>query len=148
MSIKREHMKLETRKTLNDFSVQVRNLLLPLSLKVLRLRRERHNLSILAFSSAPHPSRATPTTRPRQLAKANRLIPRQDSTLLTFFKFPKSSVRFRFVTSFALASPRFSSRDIVTSLSDTSALPTRALTPVLMLHQTNPCAEPKGPQPN
>ena len=38
----------------HDFSVQVRNFLLPLSLKVLRHKEgERHNLSMLAFSSAP-----------------------------------------------------------------------------------------------
>ena len=48
---------------------------------------------------------------------------------------PKSSTRFRFVTSSALCNPRFSSRAIVTSLSDTSTLRTRAWTPVLMLHQ-------------
>ena len=34
------------------------------------------------------PSRAAPATRPRELAKANRFLPRQVSTLL-FLKIPK-----------------------------------------------------------
>ena len=54
MSIKIEHRNLEIRKT-HDFFVQVRNFLLPMSLKVFDIRRETHNLSILAFSSTPRP---------------------------------------------------------------------------------------------
>ena len=64
----------ESRNTKNtyDFSVQVRNFLLPLSLKVFRHKeRERHNLYILAFSSAPLPSRATPAQGLREQAKVN-----------------------------------------------------------------------------
>ena len=38
-------------------------------------------------------------------AKANRLLPRQNSTQLTFSKSPKSSACFRCVTSLALTSP-------------------------------------------
>ena len=99
-----EHMNLEIRKTRNDFSVRVQNFLWPLSLKV--LRREIHILSTLAFSSVPPPpSRVTPAQGLREQAKDNRLLPRQVSTLLTdFFKIPKSSARFRCVTSLALAS--------------------------------------------
>ena len=63
-------------KTRNDFFIQVRNFLLPLSLKVLQHKeRERHNLSMLAFSSASTPSRATPAQGLREQAKANRLRP-------------------------------------------------------------------------
>ena len=147
MSIKIEHRNLEIWKTCNDFSVQVRNLILPLSLKVLRHREgERGTIFLLWLFHSP-PSRVAPP-RTCELAKANRLLPRQVSTLLTFFKFPKSSTRFRCVTSFTLASPRFPSGAIVTSLSDMSALPACAWTPVLMLHLTKPCAELKGSQPN
>ena len=45
---------------------------------------------------------------------------------LTFSNLPKTSARFWCMTSFALPFPRFPSRAIVTSLSDTSALPARA----------------------
>ena len=49
-----EYRNLEIRKIRNNFSVQVGNVLLPLSLKVLRHKeREMHILFILAFSSAP-----------------------------------------------------------------------------------------------
>ena len=41
----------------------------------------------------------------RKQAKANRLLPRQVSTLVTFFKFPKSSPRFRCLMSPALCNP-------------------------------------------
>ena len=72
----------------------------------------------------------------------------QCSTHWLFQNFPKSSARFRCVTSFALASLRFPSRAIVTSLSDTSTLRARAWTPASMLHLSNPCTEPKCSQPN
>ena len=52
----------------------------------------------------------------------------QFSTHWLFQNLPKSSARFRCVMSFALASLRFPSRAIVTSLSDMSALRTRAST--------------------
>ena len=49
-----------------------------------------HILSILAFSSAPLPISCAPAQDPREQAKANRLLPRQDSTQLTdFFKIPQ-----------------------------------------------------------
>ena len=76
MFIKIGHSDIEARKTLNDFSVQVRNLLLPLSLKVPTKGRVIHILSMLAFSSDPH-----------HHAKTNRLPSRQVSSQLTdFFK--------------------------------------------------------------
>ena len=124
-----EHRNLETRKTHNDFSVQVRNFLVPLSLKVLR-HKEREAQSFYSgfFISPPPISCGTRHKGLCEQAKVERLLPRQVSTLQTFFKFPKSSARFRCVTSFALASPRFPSRAIVTSLSDTSALRVRVNT--------------------
>ena len=123
MSLKIQHRNLEIRKTRNDFSVQV---LLPLSLKVLR-HKERDTISLSWLFHLTHPpSRVTPAEGLCKQAKTNRLPPRQVSSQPTLFKFPKSSARFRCVTSFALASPRFPSWTIVTSLSDTSALPARA----------------------
>ena len=81
---------IETRKTLDDFFVQVRNLLLTLSLKVFRHKERGHNLSILAFSSAPTPN--TCGTRHkglREQAKTNRLVRCPVLNSLTFSKSPK-----------------------------------------------------------
>ena len=58
-----EHRSSETRKRCNDFLVQVRNLLLPLSLKVLRHKeRDTHSFSS-GFSIYAPPSRAAPVER-------------------------------------------------------------------------------------
>ena len=77
MSIKIEHRNLEIRKTRNDFSVQVRNFLLPLSLKVLR-HKEREAQSFYAgFCISPAPNTCgTRYKGLREQAKANRLLPR------------------------------------------------------------------------
>ena len=120
-----------------------------LSLKVSTYGREIHILSILAFSSAPPLTRVAPATKiSASKRKSTVLFGVQFSTNWLFQNLPKSSARFRCVTSFALASLRFPSRAIVTSLRDTSALHARAWTPVLKLHLSNPCTEPKGSQPN
>ena len=147
MSVKIEHRNLETRKTLDDFFVQVRNFLLPLSLKVLR---HKHNLSILAFSSAPHQHVWHPPQRSPRASENQPSSPEAGliSTNWLFQNLPKSSARFQCVTSFALASLRFPSRAIVTSLSDMSALRARVRTPALMLHLSNSCTEPRGSLPN
>ena len=115
-------------------------------------KRDTHSVYSV-FSSAPPPHTHTCGTRHkglREQAKTNRLPPRQVSSQLywLFQNLPKSLARFRCMTSFALSSPRFTSRAIVTFLSDTSAPPACAWTPVLMLHLSNPCTEPKGSQPN
>ena len=72
-----------------DSSVQVRSFLLPLSLKVFRHNeRERHSLSILAFSSAPPPHlvRHLPKASASK-RKSNLLVRYLVSTLRTdFFK--------------------------------------------------------------
>ena len=122
MSIKIEHRNLETRKTLDDFFVQVRNFLLPLSLKVLR-HKEREAQSFL-FWLLPPPTRVSPATKVSASKRKSTVSSRGRSqpTPLTFFKFPRSSAHFRCMTSFALASPRFLSQAIVTSLSYTYAL--------------------------
>ena len=79
-----EHKKFEIRKTPNVFSVQVRNFLLPLSLKVFR-HKEREAQSFYSgfFICPPPQSRAAPATRPRELAKVNRLVWCLVSTLLS-----------------------------------------------------------------
>ena len=127
-----EHGNLETRKTRNDFFVQVRNFLLPLSLKVLRHKEGEARSFYSGFFSCPPPhthTRVAPATNvSASKRKPMRLLPRQVSSQLVrclVSTFPKSSARFRCVTSFALASLCFPSRAIVTSLSDTSALRAR-----------------------
>ena len=85
----KEHRNLETRKTRNDL-IQVRNFLLPLSLKVLRHKERDMHSFYSGFFICPPPSRATPAQGLREQAKVNRLLPMQDSTQLTdFFKIPK-----------------------------------------------------------
>ena len=56
-----------------------------LSLKFFDIRRERHNLSILAFSSAPPSTCGIHHKVLREQTKTNRLPPRQVSSLLTDF---------------------------------------------------------------
>ena len=128
MPIKIEHRNLETRKTRNDFLVQVRKFLLPLSLKVLRHKEREAQSFYSGFFICPPPHLV------RHLPKAS--ASKRKSTLLVrcpvlnstnFLQIlPKSSALFRCVTSPALRNPRFSSRAIVTSLSDTSAPCARA----------------------
>ena len=143
MSIKIEHRNLEIRKTRNDFFVQVRNILLPLSLKVFR-----HNLTILAFSSVPHNTCVTRHKASRASeSQPSRSVSSLNSTNWLFQNLPKSSARFRCVTSFALASLRFPT-GLLWHLRVTRSLCARAWTPVLMLHLSNPCTEPKGSQLN
>ena len=95
MSTKIEHRNLETRKTRNDFSVQVRNLLLPLSLKVLRHKEREAQSFYSGLFICPHPN--TCGTRHkglREQAKTNRLLPRQGSSQLTdFFKISQNPLR-------------------------------------------------------
>ena len=99
-----EHRNLEIQKTRNDFSVQVRKFLLPLSLKVLR-HKERGTIFLFWLFHLN-----TCGTRYKGLheqAKTNRLPPRQVTSPLVwlFQNLPKSSARFRCVTSFALFNP-------------------------------------------
>ena len=122
MSIKIEHRNLETRKMRNDFFVQVRNFLLPLSLKVLRHKeREAQSFYPGFFICSP----------PQHVCHLPQMSPRASESQLSspdaglFLNLPKSIARFQCVTSFALASLRFPSLAIVTSLSDSSALHAR-----------------------
>ena len=141
----------ESRNTKNtyDFSVQVRNILLPLSLKVFRRNERESTIFLFWLFHRPTPFCATPAQGLREQAKVNRLVWCLVSTLLTSFKFPKSSARFRCVTSFTLFNP-VSHLGLLWHL--WLARPVRphvgAWTPMLMLRLSNPCTVPKGSQPN
>ena len=149
-----EHRNLEIRKTRNDFSVQVRIVLVPLSLKVLR-HKERGTiflfwLYLLIPQHVWHPPRRSPWASESQpsspeagLISTRCLV----STNWLFQNLPKSSARFRCVTSLALCNP-VSDLGLLWYLWVTRPLCACAWTPILILHLTNPCAEPKGSQPN
>ena len=105
--------------------------------------RKRHSLSILAFSSSLSPNTKVSASK----RKPTVLFGVQFSTHWLFQNLPKSSLRFRCVTSLALCNP-ISHLGLLWHLWMTRPHCVRAWTPVLMLHLTNPCAEPKGSQPN
>ena len=149
MSIKIEHRNLEIRKNTYDFLVQIRNLLLALSLKVLQHKERDTHSFYSGFFICPHsPSRATPAQGFGEPAKVDPSRSVSSSQFNSdFFKIPKSSARFRCVTSFALACP-VSYLRLLWHLWLTRPLCARAWTPTLMLHLSNPCTEPKGSQPN
>ena len=129
---------LESRNSKNpyDFFIQVRNFLLSLSLKVFRHKerererereREKHKLSILAFSSAPTP-RVAPATKVSASKKKPTVFCRGRSHLnsLTFSKSPKILRVLPVRDVIRTLLPPFPVWAIVTSLSNTSALPVRA----------------------
>ena len=104
-----EHRNFETRKTRNDFLVQVRNFLLPLSLKVLRHKERDTHSFYSGFSICPPPTRVAPATRPltwlRRASESQPSSPEAGTQLSDFFKIPQIlRVRFCFMTSFALPS--------------------------------------------
>ena len=86
-----------------DFLVQERNFLLPLSLKVLQHKERDTHSFYSGFSICTRHKGHWPGFD--ELTKVSRLLPGQDSTQLTLSKSPKSSARFRYVTSFALLCP-------------------------------------------
>ena len=94
---------------------------------------------MLTFPSATRPpSRAHPLQGLGEQAKVN-LLPRQNSTN---WLFSNLSPRFRYVTS--LTSLVTSSIwDLYCDISEWHVRLTRAWTPALMLHLTNPCAKRK-----
>ena len=123
MSIKIEHRNLETRKTRNDFSVQVRNFLLPLSLKVFRHKeRDTHSFysgfficTPISCDTCPRPPRAS-ESQPFSFGV-------QFSTQLWIFQnspnLPRE--RFRCMTSFTSIGQPFYRIFILTSVNDTSS---------------------------
>ena len=143
-----EHRNLEIRKTCNDFSVQVRNFLLPLSLKVLQHKeRDTHFFLSGFFICTPTPNlvRHLPNASPSK-RKSTLLVrcPVLNSTnfLQNSQNPPHASSVWRHSHLLAL----FPIWAIVTSLSDMST--PHVWISVLMLHLSNPCTEPKGSQPN
>ena len=99
-----EHRNLEIWKTHNDFSVRVRNFLLPLSLKVFWHKEREAQSFYSGFFICLHLMRHLPKASASK-RKSTLLVRCLVSTLLTFFKFPKSSEHFWCVMSFALANP-------------------------------------------
>ena len=106
MSMKIEHKNLETRKTLDDFFVQVRSFLLPLSLKVLR-HKEREVQSFYSDFFVCPPTLWHPPQRSLRASENQPSSPEAGliSTNWLFQNLPKSSAHIRCVTSFALAKP-------------------------------------------
>ena len=92
----------------NNFFVQVRNFLLPLSLKVFR-HKERETQSFYSgFFICPTPTCLAPATKV-STSKQKPTSPEAGliSSNWLFQNLPKSSAHFQCVTSFALASLRF-----------------------------------------
>ena len=86
-------------------------------------KRDTHSFYSGFFICPPPNTCGTRHKGLREQAKTNRLPSRPVSSQLWLFQnLPKSSAHFRCVASFALASLRFPSRAIVTSLCDTFVL--------------------------
>ena len=107
MFIKIEHRNLEIRKTRNDFFVQVRNFLVPLSLKVFR-HKEREAQSFYSgfFLCPPQHLWHLPQRSPQ--ASGNQPSSPEAGLISTHWHFqnlPKSSALFRCMTSPALRNP-------------------------------------------
>ena len=88
-----EHRNLETRKTLDDFFFQVRNFLLPLSLKVIR-HKEREAQSFdsgFFICPPPPPTRVAPATKVSASKRKPTVFPwgRSHLNSLTFSKSPQ-----------------------------------------------------------
>ena len=107
MSIKIEHRNLETRKTLEDFFIQVRNFVLPLSLKVLPHKESEAQSFYSGFFISPPPTRVAPATRSPQASESQPFSFEAglNFTNWLFQNLPKSSARSRCVTSPALRNP-------------------------------------------
>ena len=146
----KEHRNLEIRKHETTSLFMCETFLLLLSWRF--RHKERHNLFMPASSSGPylvrHPWRAnsSPLSKPQ---KSNLLIRRLVSTVTNFLRNPQNPPR----ASGAWRHPHFVPRFIISGYCDISAwhvhsVHAHALPPASRLHLTNPCAEPKGSQPN
>ena len=138
-----EHRNLGTRKTLTFYKRYY--------LRFFDIRREMHIFSILAFSSAPpHLVRHLPKASAGKW-KSTLLVlcPVLNSTYGIFQNppnpqnLPRASGAWRHPHSVAPVSHL-----CYCDISEWHALSARPRTPVLMLHLSNPCTEPKGSQPN
>ena len=122
-----------TTKTRNDFLVQVRNFLLPLSLKVLR-HKERYTHSFYSgFSICPPPTCVAPVFRPLAwLRRASESQPSSPEAELNstnwLFQNPQNPLRASSAWRHPHSVATFPFWVIVTSLSDTSAPRVRVTT--------------------
>ena len=123
-----------------DFLVQVRNFLLPLSLKVFQHKEERGTIFLWRLFHLPlPPPRAAPTARPWQALKSTFFFPGRNSTPLTDFSQISAHASGAWHHSHPLATiPIW---DFYFDISEWHILPMCAWTPALMLHLTNPWAK-------
>ena len=149
------HRTWESRNTKNTygFLVQVRNFLLPLSLKVLRHKERDTHSFYSGFSICPYPNTCGTRHKATGLASASKrksTLPVRCQVLNStdFFKIPKIlRSRFQCMTSFISTGQPLSGIFILTSVNDTSSPHARQHL-CSSLHLTNTCAEPKGSRPN
>ena len=130
-----------------DFLVQVRNFLLPLSLKVLR-HKERDTHSFFSGFSISPPNTCAPVAMTLQASESQPSSPEAElnSTNWLFSNPPKSSTHDS--SAWRHSHPQvLSGIFILTSVNDASSSHTCQHL-CSSLHLTNPCAEPKGSQPN
>ena len=134
----------------HDFLVQVRNFLLPLSLKVIRHKESDTQSFYADFSICPPPPpppRAAPRRKllvwSRRAPKVNRLLRTLKLNSLTFLKSPKSSANTSSAWRHSHLLVLFSIWDFYFDISEWHILPACASTPALMLHLTNPCVKRK-----
>ena len=142
------HRTQESRNTKNtyDFLVQVRNFLLPLSLKVLR-HKERETQSFYAgFSICPRPTRVAPVAHkfvwPQRAPKVEPSRSESSSQLTDFFQIPQNPPR-TLPVHYVIHIPKSYQGFLFWHLWMTHPPLARAWTPALMLHLTNPCAKRK-----
>ena len=142
-----EHRNLETRKTLTTSQFRYETFYYPLNLKVFRHKEREAQSFYSGFFICPPPISCDTCPRPPRASESQPSSSEAglNSTNWLFQNLPKSSARFRCVTSFALARP-VSHLGLLWHLWVTRLLRLRACawTPALMLHLSNPCTEPKG----
>ena len=131
-----------------DFLVQVRNYLLPLSLKVFR-HKQWDSIFLCWLFYLAQTTCGTHHKAPASKRMSPFFFGRQDSTNWRFSKSPKSSARALPVHDVIHIhwSTFLSGIFILTSLNYTSS-PWARQHLRSILHLTNPCTEPKGSQPN
>ena len=149
------HRTQKSRNTKNtyDFFVQVRNFLLPLSLKVLRHKERDTHSFYSGFSICTPPSHATPYTRPLAwLRRASENQPSSPETELNstnwLFQNSPNPLRASGAWRHSHSLAPFPISGFYCDISEWHVRSARARTLGLMLHLSNPCTEPKGSQPN
>ena len=119
-----EHRNLETPKTRNDFLVQVRIFLLPLSLKVLRHKERDIHSFYIGFSISPAPNTCDTCPRPWRASESQSSSSEAGlNSTKWLFQNPQNPLRTRFrcMTSFTSTGQPFYRIFILTSMNDTSS---------------------------